>query len=215
MTSYEIGDDFIGVFDNFFDEKLIDSYISHFKQAEDLGLTFNRQNGYGKANTDKHFIDDSSVSLLSNKATAEFNEEVSNVDFFRSTAGVNLIFLNTFFDKIYPIYAEKYSVLKNLGYHTIFDIKIQKTEPGQGFHSWHSENMVMKNSNRIHAWMLYLNDVNYGGETEFLYQKKRIQPKRNRFVIWPAYFTHYHRGNPPLKETKYVTTGWVEYGTQD
>ena len=59
---------------------------------------------------------------------------------------------------------------------------------------------------------MYLNDVEEGGETEFLYQSRRVKPKRGRLAIWPAQFTHMHRGNPPLSGDKYVITGWVEYG---
>ena len=30
-------------------------------------------------------------------------------------------------------------------------------------------------------------------------------------LIWPAQFTHTHRGNPVYNCTKYVATGWIEY----
>jgi len=58
---------------------------------------------------------------------------------------------------------------------------------------------------------LYLNDVEEGGETEFLYVKRRVSAKKGRFVLWPAGFTHTHRGNPPLSGEKYIMTGWVEF----
>ena len=58
--------------------------------------------------------------------------------------------------------------------------------------------------------MLYLNSVTEGGETEFLYQKRRIKPQQGRLVIFPAGFTHTHRGNPPLSGDKYILTSWVE-----
>ena len=63
---------------------------------------------------------------------------------------------------------------------------------------------------RILTWTLYLNDVNEGGETEFLHQSLRIKPKQGTIVVWPAGFTHIHRGNPPLSGEKYIVTGWVE-----
>jgi len=56
-----------------------------------------------------------------------------------------------------------------------------------------------------------LNDVEEGGETEFLYLKKRFKPIRDRLLIFPAGFTHTHRGNPPLSGDKYILTGWVEF----
>ena len=63
---------------------------------------------------------------------------------------------------------------------------------------------------RVLAWMTYLKVPEEGGETEFLYQSKRIEPIVGRTLIWPAYFTHLHRGNPPLKGEKYYITGWFE-----
>jgi hypothetical protein len=59
--------------------------------------------------------------------------------------------------------------------------------------------------------MLYLNDVEEGGETEFLYQSMRISPKQGTLVLFPAAFTHTHRGNPPLKGDKYFITSWIQF----
>ena len=56
--------------------------------------------------------------------------------------------------------------------------------------------------------MIYLNDVEEGGETEFLYQPKRIKAEKGKIVIFPADFMHTHRGNPPISNEKYVLTGW-------
>ena len=46
------------------------------------------------------------------------------------------------------------------------------------------------------------------GETEFLYQRKRFQPKKGTVVIWPAGMTHVHKGNTVLTTDKYILTGW-------
>jgi hypothetical protein len=90
--------------------------------------------------------------------------------------------------------------------------KIQKAEPGGGFCSWHCEFNQTVHAKRYLVWMLYLNDVEQGGKTEFLSGQK-IKPKRGRLVLWPAYFTHIHRAAPDLKENKYILTGWFEYIT--
>ena len=84
----------------------------------------------------------------------------------------------------------------------------QKTKPSQGFHKWHCEAFDWSGMERLLAWMIYLNDVEDGGETEFLYQQKRFTPKRNTALIWPGSWTHFHRGNPPLSGNKYILTGW-------
>ena len=57
--------------------------------------------------------------------------------------------------------------------------------------------------------MTYLQAPSEGGETEFLYQSKRIDPVVGRTLIWPPGFTHKHRGNPPLKGEKFYITGWM------
>jgi hypothetical protein len=59
--------------------------------------------------------------------------------------------------------------------------------------------------------ILYLNTVDDGGETEFLYQSKRIAPVQGRLILSPTGYTHIHRGNPPLSQPKYILTTWVEY----
>ena len=84
---------------------------------------------------------------------------------------------------------------------------LQKTEPMEGYHSFHAEDNSWNNRFRVLAWMVYLNDVPEGGETEWLYQQVKIKPTANTLVIWPGSFTHLHRGNPPMS-TKYVLTGW-------
>ena len=48
-----------------------------------------------------------------------------------------------------------------------------------------------------------------GGETEFLYQHKRIKPEKGKLIIWPANFPFVHRGNPPLNQEKYILTSWL------
>ena len=64
---------------------------------------------------------------------------------------------------------------------------------------------------RIATLLLYLNDVDEGGETEFLNQHLRIRPKCGRLVICPAFWTHFHRGNPPINGVKYMINGWMEF----
>ena len=86
---------------------------------------------------------------------------------------------------------------------------LQKTEPTQGYHSFHAEDTSYAQSGRTMAWMVYLNDVEEGGETEFLHQQKKFKPIKGTAVIWPGSFTHIHRGNPPMSD-KYIATGWFQ-----
>jgi hypothetical protein len=194
-----IDDNFIGTFDNYFDEELLNRYINHFNQMTSLGLSNDR------GNIPSTEIKDNSIDLISSNFWGVSKNEL-DVSYLSSP------FLDVFFQKIYPQYVKKFDYINKLERHTIYEIKIQKTSPKEGYHSWHSETGGPHNRNRLLAFTLYLNDVEEGGETEFLYQSIRIKPKKNRLIIWPAAFTHVHRGNPPLSNEKYIITGWVEYG---
>lgn len=92
---------------------------------------------------------------------------------------------------------------------------IQKYLPGQGFHIWHTEKTTAVGPKAINCrhlvFMTYLNDVYDGGETEWFYQKVKIKPKKGLTVIWPAEWTHVHRGITSKTQTKYIATGWYTY----
>ena len=62
---------------------------------------------------------------------------------------------------------------------------------------------------RVVLWTIYLNDNFSEGETEFLYQRRRIVPKTGSLLIAPTAFTHTHRGNMPKGGDKYIATSWV------
>ena len=105
-------------------------------------------------------------------------------------------------------YINEVSYLTNFSYISALFL-LQKTEPTQGYHMFHGENINWNVSDRTLAWMVYLNDVEEGGETEWLYQQRKIKPEKGTVVIWPGSFTHLHRGNPPMSE-KYIATGWYQ-----
>ncbi len=89
--------------------------------------------------------------------------------------------------------------------------KIQRYKPMEGYFILHCENDGNFTPARLLAWMIYLNDVKEGGHTEFPTQNKKFQPRRGDILIWPAYFTHPHRGIVSKTQTKYIVTGWLSY----
>ena len=91
---------------------------------------------------------------------------------------------------------------------TSWHVKMQQTPEGGGYHVFHHEDGSYNEANRTAVWMVYLNEDFEGGETKFFYQKRRIKPTTGTVVIWPAGYTHTHRGNLVLKGTKYIITGW-------
>ena len=105
-------------------------------------------------------------------------------------------------------YINELTYLTNFNYVSAV-VLLQKTQPTEGYHMFQGENINWNLHTRTMAWMAYLNDVEEGGETEFLYQQLKIKPKKGTVVIWPGSYTHLHRGNPPMSD-KYIATGWYQ-----
>ena len=188
--------DFIGVFSGVYQEGFCKHLIDEFNRNQSLGAGSNRQDSEGAL---KHIKND--YQIFSNGKNINF-------DLFEDNKTIDIFFegLQTCFNE----YANEYSVLKNVKTHCN-NMKMQKTVSGNGYHVWHCEQGNEQDANRSLVYMLYLNTLpaECNGETEFLYQQRRINPIENTMVLWPAGFTHPHRGNPVYGETpKYIVTGW-------
>lgn len=95
-------------------------------------------------------------------------------------------------------------------------INAQKYEKNKGnYQYWHSEIFPEVGENtalhRMLLFIIYLNDIEEGGETDFFYQERSIKPKAGTMIIAPCGFTHTHRGNIPRSNDKYVLTSWMLY----
>ena len=114
------------------------------------------------------------------------------------------------FPKLKPCVDEYMQAFEVLGQRKflLLDIKLKEIPSGGGFHSWHYESGGLEVAARQFVVQVYLNDDFDGGETEFLYQQRREQAIAGDVLIFPASFTHTHRGNPPLGGTKYIATSW-------
>lgn len=95
-------------------------------------------------------------------------------------------------------------------------INLQKYISDQGgYPYWHCElypkpgDAQSETLHRTLLWTIYLNDGFDEGETQFLYQRRKITPKTGSLLIAPAAFTHTHRGNMPKGGNKYIATSWV------
>jgi hypothetical protein len=188
-------ENFVGVFEDAYSKEYCNSVIQYFESMKEAGMTSSRQQNENISKT------------LKNDLQLFGHDEVS----ITYTKSFLPTFNNVFWGEVYPAYAGTFDVLKNTDPHNNYAFKIQKTCVGEGYHVWHSENGNRATCTRILAWTLYLNDVDEGGETEFLYYPKRIKPKAGTLILWPAGFTHTHRGNPPISNTKYIVTGWIEF----
>jgi|TARA_R110000803_G_scaffold196329_2_gene259623 hypothetical protein len=186
-------ENFIGIYDNYITKDECDKAIKLFKDQDKFNNTLNR----------KQFENSSSIK----KKDKQYFAHSKNL----TTWWTSLKSLVLNYDLAFKHYTS------NTGVDGIYDdpfhytcLKIQKTLPTEGYHVWHVEHMAgFENEPRAFVFSIYLNDVDEGGETEFLHFSKRIKPKTGRIVIWPAGFPYVHRGNPPLKGEKYIITSWM------
>ena len=94
---------------------------------------------------------------------------------------------------------------KDMGY------GVQRTDPGEFYH-WHIDGGSHDFSQRQLVAIWYLNDVpGPGGETEFLYQQIKVQPRTGRLLLFPPFWTHEHRGTALQHGVKYIATTWVVF----
>jgi len=95
-------------------------------------------------------------------------------------------------------------------------INLQKYIADQGgYPYWHCETYPKMGDasgetlHRVLLWSVYLNEGFGGGETEFVHQRRCVEPRTGALLLAPAAFTHTHRGNQPRGGNKYIATSWV------
>jgi len=167
-------------------EKICDNLVSYFKENEDKYLP---GKAGGKVNTD---MKDSIDLQIDKKYKNSFINDYEKA-----------------LDDVMINYRDKYSALKKQQPYSLHeDWNIQYYKPNGGFKTWHCENSYYDSvSPRILVFQTFLNDVD-GGGTEFLYQNQLVNAKKGLTIIWPAYWTHTHKGQISNKNEKYIATGW-------
>ena len=113
-------------------------------------------------------------------------------------------------------YKERYPFCDQVGTYSLKDnnIKIQHYMPGDGFYKWHMENVGKNDSLYRHlVFMTYLNTLDDAG-TEFYYQKTTTPCEKGLTIIWPATWTHTHRGVTNYKGEKSIITGWFSFDVE-
>ena len=185
---------FIGVYDNYILPEECDRAIKLFEDQNKFNNTMDRMSSENSPITQKQdkqfFASPSNLNIWwEDLKTMIINYDMSWSHYMQNTGANTAYDMNKFF---------------------YTDLKIQKTLPTEGYHVWHVEHgKSYEDVARAFVFSIYLNDVEEGGETEFLHFSKRIKPKKGRIVIWPASFPYLHRGNPPLSGEKYILTSWM------
>ena len=100
---------------------------------------------------------------------------------------------------------------KFLGKMEIGKFVLTRYQSGGHFQKIHTERSDLSTLHRVLVWMTYLNDVEDGGGTYFEHYGLEVQPKQGLTLIWPAEWTHAHKGGLVQSGSKYIITGWMHF----
>tara|TARA_B100000902_G_scaffold267703_1_gene253747 strand:+ start:21409 stop:22143 length:735 start_codon:yes stop_codon:yes gene_type:complete len=204
--------DHIGVFENFvkweFCDSLVDVFEYWYKKKHFVGEDSSHTvTTIGEADfTIDHFNDGESQFPKGGMGRKDHQLYLEVCD-TAMTAQVNQAIGQAF-----EMYVQKYKgLVDSCDPISSWTCKLQRTDPGGGYHVWHCENGNFLYRDRVLTWMIYLNDIpaENGGGTDFYHQEKTFHPKKGTIVLWPATYTHMHRGAFLTGDkSKYIATGW-------
>ena len=175
----------------FMPEKLCDNIIEFYnlhKSKSGRGESYSNIYGKAKSIVDENIKDSYDLSINHFYGEPPFEE------------------YRILLQKCLENYIEKYDDVNSLKKFNINEpYNIQYYKPNGGYKIWHFENAGR--TDRVFAFMTYLNDVDDGG-TEFKYQNLITPARKGLTLIWPANWTHTHRGQVSKTKEKYIVTGW-------
>jgi len=107
------------------------------------------------------------------------------------------------FKETYPYFADM-GRFKDMGYN------LQRYQEGEYYH-WHvdADNEALAPRQLVALW--YLNDVEQGGETDFIHQQASVTPEKGKLMLFPPFWTHEHRAAVVKKGVKYIATTWITF----
>ena len=195
--------DFIGIYDESVPVELCNGFVENWEEAKKnrtiIDLTKENEAGW--------FEDKPSIVK---KSDAAYVAPLFSTIYPKPPVNAYFGFLSECFKR----YIERYSIqFEGTIFNDVF--KIHKVGKSEGYHAWHYEKGSPDSMDRIIVFMTYLEVPKKGGETEFLHQSLRIEPIVGRTLLWPAGYTHMHRGNPPLDGEKMYISGWFTTGRVD
>lgn len=208
--------DTIGIFPNAFTESECEALIHESEEAISSGAAWEGRNTTGefgetgvskfKKSTDYQIDMKSSLASL---IIAKFNQYTDN-------------YLGNFpVDVCDCCHSDTYSHQGVVSGKTHYPLlQIQKYDKGSGHYgTWHVEKENANTSIRQFVYILYLNTVDEGGETGFLFKEEgnddffKVKPSRGKLIIHPASWPYVHKGYMPITQDKYILTTWLQYIT--
>ena len=194
-------DNFIYLIDNNLDEIFCDNLIKKYENDKNKYIGVVGRNG--TINKELKNTTDLQISRYQNWKNEDtilcqalnkgINEYIDNI--LNNLTNINIFNINlNIFSKLYNN--------NDTGY------KIQKYDRDKGYYNYHNDFEYSVKGVRVITFIWYLNDVEEGGETEFI-DGTIIKPKKGQLLLFPSDWTYMHKGNIPLSNDKYICNGWI------
>lgn len=103
-------------------------------------------------------------------------------------------------------YGDIYAKQQNISFSFMEFPQFLHYETGAGFYKPHSD--AGPGIERIFSAVLYLNDVESGGETYFNNFDISVKPKSGRLVLFPANYVYVHEARIPISNEKNAIVTW-------
>jgi hypothetical protein len=173
-------------------ENECDVIIDYFKKSENKSVGIGYSSDKGKT-VNKDFKDSIDIGI-----NLHLTSELLNY--------------GNYLKEILDRYKQKYFYSNCVNEYRVYEnVNIQYYKSNGGFKIWHFENNGEgSNLYRHLVFMTYLNDLDNGG-TEFLYQGLKVPAKKGLTIIWPATWTHTHKGIISKTQEKMIITGWFSF----
>ena len=172
---------------------IIDIFKQHTtNKAKTLsGVNTQILNAHGVSSIDIRHNDWSKINdLVKNELILNVNNYITNIDRINNQS-------------IYKHFKSQDIVFDN------FNIQVYKSNEN-GHYIYHTDNNIDTNNSteRCITFILYLNNVEEGGETTF-YNNIKIKPQGGKLVLFPSTWTYPHCSCPVISNDKYIIVGWL------
>lgn len=105
-------------------------------------------------------------------------------------------------------YADQYAKIYNFPFSEMESPQILFYQKGFGKYESHID--TCKDAPRIMSALLYLNDVEEGGETYFDLIDVSVTPKAGRLVLFPSNYVYSHAAKIPISNEKFALVTWFK-----
>lgn len=138
-----------------------------------------------------------------------FKKSIETTIFPSSKSNYYIDLFRNIIRKNVEIYMKENNITyKKIPFYEYNNLFIKKYVKNEGKFEYHNDFSITDKSVRIITYLFYLNNVEEGGETEFLGDFK-VKPEKGKMIIFPCSWTFPHSGKIPISNDKYIISGWL------